>query len=138
MTDCIHTTARNPTVTLLADHGAACGGRMAESALLDENSIPDYNERLAFGTDQGRWLQQQVSQQGIDASGPKRRTVRPQHVFHSLEETATSSEAPVQQRPEDHSGSGSGSGSQTALGCIVAGVGLSLLMLFVWLIVRMS
>jgi len=48
--------------------------------------VPDYRERLAYGTDQGRWLQQQV-----DAAdgGTKRRSRAPsQRVFHEIEDVS--------------------------------------------------
>ena len=45
------------------------------------DDVPDYNSRLAFGTDQGRWLAQQVGESGR----PHRRTASGGHVFHDLD-----------------------------------------------------
>mmetsp|Transcript_36605 Transcript_36605/g.96638 ORF Transcript_36605/g.96638 Transcript_36605/m.96638 type:complete len:111 (-) Transcript_36605:403-735(-) len=45
--------------------------------------VPDYNERLAFGTDQGRWLQAQVGSEG--PSKAHRRTNSGGRVFHDLD-----------------------------------------------------
>lgn len=45
------------------------------------DDVPDYNTRLAFGTDQGRWLAQQVGESGR----PHRRTASGGHVFHDLD-----------------------------------------------------
>ena len=42
--------------------------------------VPDYKERLAYGTDQGRWLLEQVGPR--DATRRVRQT--PQRAFHSL------------------------------------------------------
>jgi len=56
-------------------------------------SGPDYNQRLGYGTDQGRWLVQEVG------DAPKRRpAVRtPQWVFHEIGEgvAASADQAPM-------------------------------------------
>ena len=50
-------------------------------AIAMSDDVPDYNTRLAFGTDQGRWLAQQVGESGR----PHRRTASGGHVFHDLD-----------------------------------------------------
>ena len=45
---------------------------------------PDYNERLAYGTDQGRWLAEQV--QGSSRHGTHRRTNSGSRAFHDLDQ----------------------------------------------------
>ena len=49
-----------------------------------DGAIPDYNARLGYGTDQGRWLQQQVSDSG---GGRRRERTRgsPARVYHELD-----------------------------------------------------
>jgi hypothetical protein len=77
-------------------NGASCLSAPPVTALaVTENII--IPRRLAYGTDQGRWLQQQVAQ---GDNGPKRRT-RPQHVFHPIDslEPSAASAAPHSSRP---------------------------------------
>jgi hypothetical protein len=45
--------------------------------------------RLAYGTDQGRWLAQQVAASGAEG-GPKRRARPPQRVYHALDDAPLS------------------------------------------------
>ena len=45
----------------------------------DTAALPDYRERLAYGTDQGRWLMEQTSSE----TNAKRRPQRPQRAFHT-------------------------------------------------------
>lgn len=46
--------------------------------------VPDYNERLAYGTDQGRWLMEQVNN-GNGGDAAKRRHARtPSRVFEDI------------------------------------------------------
>ena len=44
--------------------------------------VPDYRERLAYGTDQGRWLQEQVNAGGKNTH---RRTNSGSRAFHDLD-----------------------------------------------------
>ena len=48
------------------------------------DQTPDYRERLAFGTDQGRWLAQQTA--GSDKPSGGRARPRTQRVMHSFDE----------------------------------------------------
>ena len=47
--------------------------------------IPDYNERLGYGTDQGRWLMEQVSAKQ-DSEGLAKRRGRPVRAYHDIAE----------------------------------------------------
>mmetsp|Transcript_35852 Transcript_35852/g.83712 ORF Transcript_35852/g.83712 Transcript_35852/m.83712 type:complete len:97 (+) Transcript_35852:33-323(+) len=47
---------------------------------------PSYNERLAYGTDQGRWLAEQVDMAECSAKQRPSRSSRPQRVYHELEQ----------------------------------------------------
>lgn len=59
------------------------------------DATPDYNSRLAYGTDQGRWLNEQVACKG-DA---KRRAARPQRAFHDISTAPSFGEAPAAAPP---------------------------------------
>ena len=59
-----------------------------QQVLGDSTNIPDYNERLGYGTDQGRWLVQQVGTRGSGADGAKRRSTRPPRAFHEMDESS--------------------------------------------------
>ena len=59
----------------------ARGASQPAPAAAMSDDVPDYNSRLAFGTDQGRWLAQQVGESGR----PHRRTASGGHVFHDLD-----------------------------------------------------
>ena len=48
------------------------------------DQTPDYRERLAYGTDQGRWLAQQTA--GSDKPSGGRARPRTQRVMHSFDE----------------------------------------------------
>lgn len=45
-------------------------------------SLPDYNERLGYGTDQGRWLAQEVSGRASGGEGRPKRRGPTRRVFH--------------------------------------------------------
>lgn len=63
---------------------------MCRADLLNEKptaTVPSYNERLAFGTDQGRWLAEQVDMTECSAKQRPSRSSRPQRVYHELEST---------------------------------------------------
>ena len=56
--------------------------------------VPDYNERLAYGTDQGRWLMEQV-QSTPDGAAKRRAATRPQRAFHDEDSLSTDSSTPA-------------------------------------------
>ena len=63
--------------------------------------LPGYNERLAYGTDQGRWLVEQVGSRA-DAEGAAKRRGRPvARVYHDDEVDVPEAKAPAagEQRP---------------------------------------
>jgi len=64
------------------------------------DDTPDYNARLGYGTDQGRWLVQQVAPTGGDA--PKRRAMArtPQRVYHEIGDSVLSSEQAAPLKPD--------------------------------------
>ena len=65
----------------------------AEVASLDVDT-PDYRERLAYGTDQGRWLMQQVGS-STDGAPAKRRARTPsRHAYHAADEPTSVEMAP--------------------------------------------
>ena len=48
-------------------------------------TVPSYNKRLAFGTDQGRWLMDQVgAQKGTDSSTRRRGGPPPAHITSTV------------------------------------------------------
>ena len=57
-------------------------GSQHDSAPTDQT--PDYRERLAYGTDQGRWLAQQTA--GSDKPSGGRARPRTQRVMHSFDD----------------------------------------------------
>ena len=50
---------------------------------MPQDQTPDYRERLAYGTDQGRWLAQQTA--GSDKPSGGRARPRTQRVHHSFD-----------------------------------------------------
>lgn len=58
----------------------------AKASATPSTKIPDYNERLGYGTDQGRWLMEQVNtKDGGDGAQQRRKAARaPQRVFHDV------------------------------------------------------
>ena len=62
-----------------------------------DKGVPTYRERLAHGTDQGRWLMEQVD---TDAAANRRRSARPaQRVYHDVEQLLPS-EAKCKKQPD--------------------------------------
>eukprot|EP00965_Chrysotila_dentata_P230150 6197605-Pleurochrysis_carterae.AAC.2 len=65
-----------------------CCGRACFDAHFQVLRLPHFSlgscasQRLAFGTDQGRWLLEQVANKGTGVA--KRRSGRPHHVFHDV------------------------------------------------------
>ena len=73
-TACTHSAPSEPSATDDAE----------PSASLDA-ATPDYRERLAYGTDQGRWLMEQVGTQGV-GERPKRRGPKiPARAYHETQ-----------------------------------------------------
>ena len=57
----------------------------AKASATPSTKIPDYNERLGYGTDQGRWLMEQVNTKDGDGAQQRRKAARaPQRVFHDV------------------------------------------------------
>jgi len=84
-------------------------------------TLPDYKERLAFGTDQGRWLNEQVGQRGTH------KRTNSGHVFHEVNEQPVQSSQNVLivdsrlQRVAERC-KGSMSGGYSRLACLTFGM----------------
>jgi hypothetical protein len=93
-------------------------------------AVPDYRQRLAFGTDQGRWLMQQQaaakplgsSAQGT-AAAPRRR-VPPLRAYHELDDGVGAVLSSPVVRTRSHSGGQAGGAPAMVLYILVAMVAL--------------
>ena len=88
----------------LASCSDALGTWLARAAMCkakDKEDPPDYNARLGYGTDQGRWLVDQVG--GKEADVVRRVSRVPSRVFHDSNDMAP---APPMHRPASTEPSG--------------------------------
>ena len=59
-----------------------------------DSSVPSYEERLSYGTDQGRWLFQQLKRQQPNNS--TRRTTRRNRAYHQIHADAPTPDSPTE------------------------------------------
>ena len=103
-----------------------------------EGAIPDYNARLGYGTDQGRWLMEQVS---TKEEGTAKRRGRPARVFHEVGEgtAAPTAAGAVMDRGDEageakvHDAPGINVGVITGLVCAIVLTCLFVLWFVLWM-----
>lgn len=109
--------------------------RHAECSNASEASIPDYNQRLGYGTDQGMWLMKQVAPKTDELTAKRR--ARPPRAFHEV------AEEPGAKKPGMSRNAGSGAesvashrGNQLRCNVAIATAGLVALVLLLYTIFR--
>lgn len=71
-----------------------CQKPIEQTLYSEEQAKNDYNARLGYGTDQGRWLVEQVAADGANTAGrrPSRNSSR---VFHDVNDAESMAPPPV-------------------------------------------